>query len=286
MFLSTTKLFGVCVAAGLAMTSQNAFSQNLLSNGDFSQNNGGGKIFFTTTASNSPTAAIPFWGLTYGTANDTGIQSGMGAGSTASYPNNYGAFEQYSAAGTTPPIGNIFNLTSTPVTAGTTYTLTFVGEDTSGNTANTDPLSVSFFSQAGGPSASYTFAPSSILQTSTVTLANKNVTAYPTYTVTFTAPTTTGGDIGIELANTSTGDYNQLDNFVLTAAVPEPSTYATAVIGVVLMSSVFLRRRTRAGDPAQPCWKIGFTPGSGSNQVREFFCPGRGPRLHGAIQRR
>ena len=231
MFFSMTKLFGFCVAAGLAITGQTAFSQNLLNNGSFSLNSGGNKIDFSTTASSSATAAIPYWGLvapTTGTV-DTGIQAGIGPSGTT-----YAAFEQYNG-------GSIFNLTSTPVTAGTTYMLTFVGEDTSGTTTNTDPTSITFFSQAAPTTTTYTFA-GTALQTTSLTLTNK-ATPYTSYPATFTAPTTTGGNIGIEVTNNSTGDYNQLDSFVLTAA-PEPSTYA--LMAVSLLGLVFLRRRARA----------------------------------------
>ena len=182
---------------------------------------------------------IPYWGATgAGPTNDTGTQ----VGGNIVEDGTKGAFEQPGGPG-----GSIFNLvTSRPIAVGDTYTLTFYGLD-SQNAGRTTPLLASFFYQTPpAAGAAYPYAAVGALGAPmAITLTGTFAQYALTYTVT-AADMAAGDDIGIALTNNAaaSGDYNGLDNFVLTVTpVPEPSTYAMLAIGGLGGVMVFRRRR-------------------------------------------
>ena len=234
--MNKTFLFSSLAAVGLAASAgaQTTLISPAINNGSF-ETPAAGKIDFTPTTSS--TAVIPYWGGTTATP-DTGVD----AGADVAQDGARGAFEQ--------PGTGIFNLvTSRPIATGDVYTLTFFGRSTANPAAvAADPLVASFYSQAIPGAATYGYTPiNASLATATVTLSN--AAAFGQYTLTYTATAAeAGSDIGISLTNTG-GNYNGLDNFVLTvtpAPAPEPSTYAMMLMGLGGLAFVLRARRSVA----------------------------------------
>ena len=211
-------------------------------NGSFETNDitgGATQVDFAPTTSGAAASAanpVPYWGVS---APATGINSGVSDSASTGIieDGSSGAFEQ--------PGGNIFNLvTSRPIAAGDSYTLSFYGLDSQGG-VRSSTVGVTFYSQAApAAGAAYGFSGTALSAATSEVLSSGG---FSSYTVTFAPTTAIGSDIGIEIADTG-GDYVGLDNFVLTvtpgAAVPEPRTCVLLAGG--LMGLLFLRRRARA----------------------------------------
>lgn len=252
-----SKFLFACVAVGLALTSRTASAQmmTLISP---TVNNGGFESTPTTkplfTSPTSSTTNIPYWGATLlnaagtavaaptdsGAENDGGTIGNTGNNAVA-HTGTYGAFWQPTGSSTA------FNLVTTnPIVAGNIYTLTWYGRTTGGGGAQV----VTLFSQLASTvtGGTYTYQPSATLITANgLNDTNYALTAangpFALYTLTYKATATDAGKlIGLTYGSSGTA-YIGADDFTLTSAVPEPSTYALlfAGLGGVLLVGRFRR---------------------------------------------
>ena len=191
---------------------------------------------------NSPTNAIPYWGATGVT--DAGAEQAAVAtvnDNSATHSGTAGAFFQ-------PNASTAFNLAvGRTIQLGDQYTLTWYGR----LTGATGQQTLTLFTQSTANTQDTTLF--SYIPTATVLTAsgvtdpayslNQN-RAFNLYTVNYTATAADVGNyLGFTIGNSGTSFIGE-DDFTLTvtAAVPEPSTYAYVIAGV---AGLMLVRRLR-----------------------------------------
>ena len=255
-----SKLSFACVAIGLALTTRTASAQMMtlisptVNNGGFETSTGAKPFFSSPAPSSANGGTIPFWGATLvnaagttvaaptdsGAENDGGTIGNTGNNAVAN-TGTYGAFWQPTGSSTA------FNLVTTnPIVAGNVYTLTWYGRTTGTGGAQIVSLFSQLTSTATG--GTYTYQPSATLITAnglnnaTYALSTNNG-PFAQYTLSYTATAADAGKyIGLTYGSSGTA-YIGADDFTLTAAVPEPSTYVLLFAGLGGVLSVRRFRR-------------------------------------------
>ncbi len=239
---------------GISASAQTILISTTVQDGGFESITGKANFPVTTSA----TSAVPYWGATGVTVTgaaatgtqDTGAQLDNGPGSGTGYTSRSGpgAGSYYKPGDTTA-----FNLVTTrPIALGDVFTLSWYAR--TDIAAAPGVQTITLFTGTYTGSATYTYAgltPATVATAAgatnpTYSLATSTTTDYQLFTLSYSATAADVGKyIGLTAGNAAAPNtFISMDDFNLSVTnVPEPSTYAVALVGLGALAFVTRVRR-------------------------------------------